>query len=118
MSQNIATTHHRMFIDGEFADTSTGKTIPVINPSNEEFIAEVPACSAADADAAVLAAERAQKSWAKLPAIERAAYLHEIAHVVRAHADEQGEFGLHALRPRAGYPHASAGSHTAIPVLP
>jgi lactaldehyde dehydrogenase/glycolaldehyde dehydrogenase len=88
MSQNIATTHHRMFIDGEFADTSTGKTIPVINPSNEEFIAEVPACSAADADAAVLAAERAQKSWAKLPAIERAAYLHEIAHVVRAHADE------------------------------
>ncbi len=77
-----------MFIDGEFADTSSKKTIPVINPSTEEVISEIPACTAADADAAVLAAEKAQKSWAKLPAIERAAYLHEIAHLIRANADD------------------------------
>jgi lactaldehyde dehydrogenase/glycolaldehyde dehydrogenase len=77
-----------MFIDGEFADTSSGKTIAVINPSNEKFIADVPSCTAADADAAVLAAERAQKSWAKKPAIERAGHLHEIAQLVRAHAEQ------------------------------
>jgi lactaldehyde dehydrogenase/glycolaldehyde dehydrogenase len=77
-----------MFINGEFADTSSKKTIPVINPSTEEVISEIPAGTAADADAAVLAAEKAQKSWAKLPAIERAAYLHEIAHLIRANADE------------------------------
>ena len=72
-----AVTHCRMFVDGQFADTSGSKTIPVINPSNEEYIAEIPACTSADADAAVSAAEGAQKSWAKRPAIERAAYLHE-----------------------------------------
>ena len=83
-----AVTHCRMFVDGQFADTSGRKTIPVINPSNEEYIAEIPACTAADADAAVSAAERAQKSWAKRPAIERAAYLHEIAALVRANADD------------------------------
>lgn len=88
MAHHITAAHHRIFIDGQFADSASGKTISVINPSNEELIAEVPACTAADADAAVLAAEKAQKSWAKLPAIERAAYLHEIAHVVRTNADE------------------------------
>jgi lactaldehyde dehydrogenase/glycolaldehyde dehydrogenase len=60
----------------------------VINPSNEEIIAEMPCCSAADADAAVLAAEKAQRTWAKRPAIERAGYLREIAQLVRAHTDE------------------------------
>jgi lactaldehyde dehydrogenase/glycolaldehyde dehydrogenase len=77
-----------MFIDGQFAGTSSGKTISVINPSNEELIAEVPSGTAADANAAVLAAEKAQKSWARKPAIERAAYLREIAQLVRAHAEE------------------------------
>jgi lactaldehyde dehydrogenase/glycolaldehyde dehydrogenase len=77
-----------MFINGEFVESSSGKTIRVINPSNEEFIAEVPSGTAADADAAVLAAQVAQKSWAKKPAIERAGYLREIAQLVRAHADE------------------------------
>ena len=88
MVQTLVPAHHRMFIDGEFADTSSGKTIAVINPSNEKFIADVPSCTAADADAAVLAAERAQKSWAKKPAIERAGHLHEIAQLVRAHAEQ------------------------------
>lgn len=57
-----AVTHCRMFVDGQFADTSGSKTIPVINPSNEEYIAEIPACTSADADAAVSAAEVAQKA--------------------------------------------------------
>ncbi len=87
MTQALSSAH-RMFIDGQFAGTSSGKTIPVINPSNEEFIAEVPSGTAADADAAVLAAQKAQKSWAKKPAIERAGHLREIAQLVRAHADE------------------------------
>ena len=87
MTQALSSAH-RMFIDGQFAGTSSGKTIPVINPSNEEFIAEVPSGTAADADAAVLAAQKAQKGWARKPAIERAGYLREIAQLVRAHADE------------------------------
>jgi lactaldehyde dehydrogenase/glycolaldehyde dehydrogenase len=77
-----------MFIDGQFAESASGKTITVINPSNEEFIAEVPSGTAADADAAVLAAEKAQKSWAKKPAIERAGHLREIAQLVRARGEE------------------------------
>ena len=87
MAHVAAPPHHRMFVDGEFAESSSGKTIAVINPSNEKFIAEVPSCTAAEAGAAVLAAERAQKLWARRPAIERAGYLREIAQLVRANAD-------------------------------
>ena len=87
MAAVLSHTPCRMYIDGEFAASSSGKTIQVINPSTEALIAEVPSGTAADADAAVLAAERAQKSWARKPAIERAGYLHEIAQLVRANAD-------------------------------
>ncbi|MGA3221861.1 MAG: aldehyde dehydrogenase family protein, partial [Acidimicrobiales bacterium] len=78
--------HYQMFIDGE--PVSADRTIPVVNPSTGEIISEVPSGTEADAAAAVLAAERAQVSWRKLPAINRAAYLREIAREVRLHRDE------------------------------
>jgi lactaldehyde dehydrogenase/glycolaldehyde dehydrogenase len=75
-----------MLINGEFV--SADRTIAVVNPSTGEIISEVPSGTEADAAAAVLAAERAQVSWRKLPAIERAAHLREIAREVRLHRDE------------------------------
>src|SRR5664280_1990151 len=73
---------YEMLIDGEFATSS--KTLPVVNPATEEVISEFPACTLEDVNAAVLAAEKAQKSWSQLPAIERAQYLREIAQAIRA----------------------------------
>jgi lactaldehyde dehydrogenase/glycolaldehyde dehydrogenase len=86
-----------MFIDGEFVGAS--KTIPVVNPSTAEIIAEVPSGTEADVDAAVLSAERAQVKWRELPAINRAGYLREIAQGIRENrksladtiAEEQGK---------------------------
>ena len=59
----------------------------MINPATEEMISEVPYGTAAEIDAAVLAAEKAQKAWCKLPAIERAGYLREIGHAIRQNKD-------------------------------
>lgn len=73
---------HQMLIDGELVAST--KTIPVINPTTEEVISEVPSGTLEDVNAAVLAAEKAQKSWGQLPAIERAVYLREIAQAIRA----------------------------------
>ena len=86
-----------MFIDGEFVGAS--KQIPVVNPSTTETIAEVPSGTEADANLAVLAAERAQRKWRELPAINRAGYLREIAQGIRQNrkdladtiAEEQGK---------------------------
>ena len=83
----VSTRRYQMFINGEFVPSSSSSMIPVINPATEEVISEVPNGTAADVDAAVQAAERAQKSWCKLPAIKRAGYLREIAQAIRQNKD-------------------------------
>ena len=77
---------YEMFIDGEFVHEAT-PMIQVVNPATEVVVSEVPAGSAKHVDAAVLAAEKAQKDWAKRPAIERAGFLREIAQGIRGKAD-------------------------------
>ena len=79
---------YQMFINGEFVTNRSGKTTAVMNPATEEIISEIPEGTVADVDAAVEAAEQAQESWAKLPAIERAGYLRKIARGVRENAEE------------------------------
>lgn len=88
---------YSMLIDGELVTRE--KTIPVLNPATEEVISEVPEADASLVDAAVAAATRAQRDWARLPAIRRAAYLREIAttirgqreHLARIITEEQGK---------------------------
>jgi lactaldehyde dehydrogenase / glycolaldehyde dehydrogenase len=79
---------YQMFINGEFVSSESGNMIGVINPATEEIISEVPEGTIADVNLAVAAAEQAQKSWAKLPAIDRAGFLRQIASGVRQRADE------------------------------
>lgn len=78
---------YQLFIDGEFVSKPFSEMISVINPATEEVISEVPAGTVEDVGEAVAAAERAQKSWAKMPAVERAGYLHQIAHGLRENAE-------------------------------
>ena len=79
---------YQMFINGEFVSAQSGKMMNVINPATEEIISEVPEGTRQDVDVAVEAAEQAQKSWAKIPAIQRAGYLKEIAQGIRDNAEE------------------------------
>jgi lactaldehyde dehydrogenase / glycolaldehyde dehydrogenase len=76
---------YEMLIDGDFIQSS--KTLEVINPATEEVISEFPSGTVEDVNRAVLAAEAAQKSWAALPAIRRAAHLREIANLIRANRE-------------------------------
>lgn len=74
-----------MLIDGEFVGSK--KHFEVTSPSTEEVLSEVPSCTVEDVNAAVIAADRAQKAWAKLPAIHRANHLREIASLLRANRE-------------------------------
>ncbi|MEV5547038.1 aldehyde dehydrogenase family protein [Streptomyces sp. NPDC052309] len=60
----------------------------VLNPATEEVVATVPAASAADVDAAVVRAARAQTAWAALPPGDRARLLRRFAAVVDGHLEE------------------------------
>lgn len=81
-----AVKQYPMFVNGQFVTRQ--KTIPVLNPAIEEIISEVPEADEGLVDEAISAAALAQPSWAKLPAIKRAGYLHEIAKLVRQKRDD------------------------------
>ncbi|WP_151476741.1 aldehyde dehydrogenase family protein [Streptomyces albicerus] len=60
----------------------------VLNPATEEVIATVPGAGAADVDAAVVRAAKAQAGWAALAPGERARLLRRFAVVVDEHLEE------------------------------
>ncbi|MFE4550387.1 aldehyde dehydrogenase family protein [Streptomyces sp. NPDC056785] len=60
----------------------------VLDPATEEVVATVPAATAADVDAAVLRASRAQVRWAALAPGDRARLLRRFAVVVDEHREE------------------------------
>ena len=51
-----------LFINGEFVDAKSGKTIDVINPVNGEVVGKVSAGDKEDVDIAVKAAEKAHQT--------------------------------------------------------
>ncbi|MEU0027503.1 aldehyde dehydrogenase family protein [Streptomyces sp. NPDC006335] len=62
--------------------------LTVLNPATEEVVATVPAATAADVDAAVARATRAQAGWAALAPADRARLLRRFADVVDQHVEE------------------------------
>ncbi|MEV7073597.1 aldehyde dehydrogenase family protein [Streptomyces sp. NPDC093990] len=62
--------------------------LTVLNPATEEVVATVPAATAADVDAAVARAAKAQAGWAVLAPADRARLLRRFADVVDAHVEE------------------------------
>jgi aldehyde dehydrogenase (NAD+) len=78
-SRRGAALPERLFIDGR-AVTGEGERFAVINPGTEAVVAEVAGASAAQTEAAILAARRAFDNgvWSGLPAQERAAALRRL----------------------------------------
>lgn len=74
----------KQFINGKFINSTSSKVKEVLNPCTEEVISEIPAGSIEDAQLALEAAKEAQPAWQALPAIQKAAYLHKMADVIRA----------------------------------
>ncbi len=87
------TSSEPMFINGEWTEGTSGKRIPVYDPSTEEVIAEIPDASAADIDAAVAAARHAfdEGGWPQTSAQERGRILFRIAAKLREEAPQLAE---------------------------
>ncbi|MFF7951151.1 aldehyde dehydrogenase family protein [Streptomyces griseorubiginosus] len=62
--------------------------LTVLNPATEEVVATVPAATAADVDAAVARAAKAQEGWAQAAPADRARLLRRFADVVDQHVEE------------------------------
>ncbi|MEV0256081.1 aldehyde dehydrogenase family protein [Streptomyces sp. NPDC050732] len=62
--------------------------LQVLNPATEEVVASVPAATAADVDAAVARAAKAQEKWAAAAPADRARVLRRFAATVDEHLEE------------------------------
>lgn len=69
------------FIEGRFV--TAREHLDVFNPATNARISRVPVTAAADVDRAIEVARRAQRDWARRPAIERAGFLRQIAQGIR-----------------------------------
>lgn len=84
-------TSNKIFVGGKWTDAAEGGTMEVLNPATGDTIAEVPACTAADVDAAVEAAAQALPDWLDSTPAERAELLLKLADVLDEHAEELAE---------------------------
>jgi len=80
-----------MWIDHKREGAQSGETMRVENPATEETIATVPRAQAADVAAAVERARHAQREWRRVPGVEKARLLHEVAARIRAMHRELAE---------------------------
>ena len=82
---------YKLFINGKWVASNSGKTQEVISPSTEEVIAKVQSGTVEDVEKALKSAEKAQKSWKKLPPRERADLLYKFANEIKANTDRLAE---------------------------
>lgn len=77
------TTHH-MYIGGAWVAARAGKTRQIINPFNQQVIAEVAEGGREDAKIAIRAARQAFDggAWSNRPAVERGALLYRLAELI------------------------------------
>ena len=82
----------KMYINGEWVESSSGKKIETLNPENNEVWATVPEADEKDVDKAVQSAQNAfENNWSKLHPRERAKYLRLIGEQLRANAEHLGK---------------------------
>jgi betaine-aldehyde dehydrogenase len=75
---------NRLFINGAYANSSSGKQTRLINPATEEAFTEVAAADVADVHAAVESAQHAwESSWRDMAPGKRSDILYNVAHVLK-----------------------------------
>ena len=79
---------YRMYVNGRWVDSRSGRTFPTINPYTAQEWARIPEASETDVDDAVAAARSAfEGGWRKTSGLERARLMHRLADLIDADAE-------------------------------
>src|SRR5699024_2415942 len=80
--------HYKMFINGEWRESESKKTLPVINPYDEQQWGTIPQASSKDIEDAVKSANDAfQYIWKNLNGYTRGTYMIRLADLVEQNKD-------------------------------
>ncbi|WP_407314743.1 betaine-aldehyde dehydrogenase [Pseudomonas sp. nanlin1] len=78
----------KLYIDGGYVDASSDATFESINPATGEVLAHIQRATQADVERAVVSAEKGQKVWAAMTAVERSRILRRAVDILRERNDE------------------------------
>jgi succinate-semialdehyde dehydrogenase/glutarate-semialdehyde dehydrogenase len=81
------TSHTQLFINGIWADSSSGATLTVLNPATAEAIGTVSRAERSDLDLALDAAQKGFFAWRKTAAFERSKIMRRAAELIRLRVD-------------------------------
>ena len=95
----------KQFINGEFVESNSKEAIEVLNPADNSRIGEVAKGDEQDVDQAVAGAVKAQKKWAQVNRVKRAAIVLQLAdqlaenkeEIAKIYQQEQGKVYSAAL---------------------
>ena len=90
MTIDVARSVKKMFVDGQWVESESGRLFDADSPATGEVIAQVPEGTRADAQRAVEAAHRARRSMAALKGFERSKRLHRIGEAIAGRREELG----------------------------
>ena len=77
-----------LFIDGQWRKSSTGASIPVLNPATEDTAGTVAHASRSDLDEALEAAQKGFATWRKVSPYERSKVMRKAAELMRERAEK------------------------------
>jgi len=78
----------KYFVNNEWHESTSGKYMPLYNPSTGELIGETPRCSEAEVRSAIEAADAAFAGWRDTPAQQRAQVLFRFKRLLDEHLQE------------------------------
>jgi malonate-semialdehyde dehydrogenase (acetylating)/methylmalonate-semialdehyde dehydrogenase len=81
----------KLFINNEQIESKSTQLSPVINPLDQEILAEVPHCTTEEVNLAVSVAAQAFKSWSEVAASERARLFLRYQDLLKKHQNELAE---------------------------
>lgn len=86
-----------LYINGEMCQSSTSGWLDVVNPANQDVLAQVPCATEAEVKAAIESAQETFKTWKKVPVTERARIMMRYAALLKEHHDELATIICHEL---------------------
>jgi acyl-CoA reductase-like NAD-dependent aldehyde dehydrogenase len=88
MTVDVARSLRKMFVDGAWVDSQSGKHFDAVSPATGAVIAQVPQGTRDDAKRAVEAAHKARGALAGMKGFERSRRLHRIAEAIEHRRDD------------------------------
>ncbi|WP_372796965.1 aldehyde dehydrogenase family protein, partial [Litorivivens sp.] len=80
-----------LLINGQFVDSKSAQSLPVINPATQGVLADVPFATQDEVEQAIQGAAEAFKTWRNVPVPERARLMLRYQALLKEHHDELAE---------------------------